>query len=95
MDSGDIQPQGLSNGFTNGYTSDQIWQSANNSMDSWHSANMSDDLDDIQGISTHEIPYPGHIQSKPMWEIAVKCLAYSIVILLGNQNMLGDYADLC
>ena len=95
MDSQDIQPQGLSSGFTNGYTSDQIWQPANSSLDSWHIANMSDDLDDIQGISTHEIPYPGHIQSKPMWEITVKCLAYSIVILLGNHTMLRFNANLC
>ena len=82
MDAGDLQSKGLSNGFTNGYTSDEIWHSANNSFDSWHSANMSDDMDDIQEIPTHLIPYPGHIQSKPVWEIVVKCLAYSIVILL-------------
>ncbi len=33
-------------------------------------------------MDTHSVPYPGEIQSRPLWEIVLKCVAYGIIILL-------------
>ena len=56
------------------------WDNSSEDLPAFNETDYAEDYPIL--MDTSNFPYPGVIQSRPLWEVIVKCVAYGVIMLL-------------